>query len=80
MNTRRLRDFVSVGKGKMRHFCTHRGQNLGPSKRDDTMAQGRNRCLLKDFAKDESVMLPRFDNYRFPGPQDPREVRKPGLQ
>lgn len=53
MNTTRLLEiFVSVSR-KMRHFCTHRGQNLGPSKRDDTMAQARNRCSLKDFAKEE---------------------------
>ena len=36
--------------------------------------------LLKDFAKEESVMLARFDNYHFPGHHDPRAVRKPGLQ
>lgn len=36
--------------------------------------------LLKDFAKEENVMLPRFDNYHFPGHHDPCAVCKPGLQ
>ena len=71
---------MSVGKGKTREFCARRGENLGPSERDDALAQTGNQCLLKVFAKEERIVLPRFDNYHFPGCHDPRAVRKPGLR
>lgn len=59
MNTTRLLgDFVSVGKGKNETFLYPQRTESQSEQTDDTMAQAGESCSLKDFAKEESVMLP----------------------